>query len=136
MCSGKKSLRRGRAETGPDPAGHAHSKGNGSERRLHHQDPEVCRGDGTASVQGKTIIERTGEIGLLRALGACPGQVLTTGVGMAHALRLLAPGLPLRTPVSFIVGALVVSELVGLASGVLPALRASALDPVEALSAK
>ena len=50
------------------------------------------------------------------------------------ATGLVAPGLPLRTPVSFIVAAIVVSGLVGLASGVLPARRASTLDPVKALN--
>jgi ABC-type antimicrobial peptide transport system permease subunit len=46
------------------------------------------------------------------------------------------PGLPIHTPLPFVFAALAVSVVVGLASGVLPARRAAALDPVEALHAE
>jgi putative ABC transport system permease protein len=44
--------------------------------------------------------------------------------------------LPVETPLSFVVLALVVSLAVGLLSGVLPARRAAQLDPIEALRAE
>lgn len=99
--------------------------------------------------------ERTSEIGLAKAIGASPGQILllflleaallstsggavgvTAGLGLAALLRLLLPGLPLEVSVGFVLAALGVSLAVGLASGVLPARRAAALDPVEALHAE
>lgn len=102
-----------------------------------------------------SVNERTSEIGLVRAIGATPRQVwqlflveaamlstlggvlgLATGVGIAQAMRLYLPGLPVRTPVEFVLLALAVSLGVGLLSGLLPARRAAALDPVQALSAE
>jgi putative ABC transport system permease protein len=102
-----------------------------------------------------SVNERTSEIGLVLALGASPGQVLTvflleaallacaggvlgvaSGLGVAEGLRWLVPGLPVRTPASFVLAALAVSLAVGLLSGVLPARRAAALDPVVALHAE
>ena len=99
-----------------------------------------------------SVNERTAEIGLARALGATPGQLLrlflfeasllslaggvlgvAAGTGIAQALRLALPGLPVQTRPSYVVGAIAMSLAVGLASGVLPARRAAALDPVEAL---
>jgi putative ABC transport system permease protein len=100
-----------------------------------------------------SVNERTSEIGLARAIGATPGQILflflseaallstvggvlgvATGLGVAQALHLFVPSLPVRTPVLYVFLALTVSVLVGLVSGLLPARRASSLDPVTALS--
>jgi putative ABC transport system permease protein len=102
-----------------------------------------------------SVNERTAEIGLARAIGATPGQVLrlflfeaslvslaggalgvAAGLGLAEALRLLIPKLPVHTPTGYVAAAIGVSLLVGLLSGVLPARRAAALDPVDALRAE
>jgi putative ABC transport system permease protein len=99
-----------------------------------------------------SVSERTSEIGLARALGATPSQLLrlflfeasvlslaggmlgvAAGMGIAEALRLVLPGLPVHTPPHYVAAAIAMSLAVGLASGVLPARRAAALDPVEAL---
>jgi putative ABC transport system permease protein len=99
--------------------------------------------------------ERTSEIGLVRALGATRGQVqalflaeaaalatlgglagIGLGLGLGAALRFFVPGLPVETPVRFVVAGLATSVLTGLVSGVAPARRAASLDPIEALRAE
>jgi putative ABC transport system permease protein len=102
-----------------------------------------------------TVRERTEEIGLARAIGASAGQVaglflaeaaaiallgggagVVIGFGLGAGLRWFVPGLPVETPIEFVVAALGVSLAVGLLSGVLPARRAARLDPIEALRAE
>lgn len=99
--------------------------------------------------------ERTAEIGLARAIGATRRQIhllflleaaalataggslgVLAGMGVAGLLRLAVPGLPVHTPVVFAVMAVAVSVGTGLLSGLLPARRAAALDPIEALRAE
>lgn len=101
------------------------------------------------------VNERTSEIGLAMSIGATRRQVLAlflaeaallstlggaagvlAGIGLARLGQLLLPGLPVETPVAYVVAAILVSLGVGLASGVLPARRAASLDPIEALRAE
>lgn len=96
--------------------------------------------------------ERTNEIGLVRALGASRQQVhwiflteaaalatlggllgVAVGLGICDLLRTAVPGLPIHTPMLFLVAAVAISAATGLVSGVLPARRAAAMDPIEAL---
>jgi putative ABC transport system permease protein len=99
--------------------------------------------------------ERTSEIGLVRALGATRGQVqalflaeavalatagglagIAFGLGVGALLRVAVPGLPVETPLRFVLAGLAVSMLTGIVSGVAPARRAALLDPIEALRAE
>ena len=101
------------------------------------------------------VNERTSEIGLALSIGATRRQILSlflveaallatlggvggivVGIGVARLAQLLLPGLPVQTPMKYVVSALAMSLAVGLASGVLPARRAASLDPIEALRAE
>jgi putative ABC transport system permease protein len=110
---------------------------------------------GILTVMWISVHERTSEIGLAKALGATGRQIwmwflaeagmlgafggllgLGVGMGLARGLHVLVPALPVRTPPEFVVLALCVSLGVGLLSGWLPARRAAALDPAQALTAE
>jgi putative ABC transport system permease protein len=99
--------------------------------------------------------ERTSEIGLMRSIGATRRQVrliflaeagalstlggilgLVGAMGICQLLRDLVPGMPVRTPILFVVLALAASLGTGVLSGVLPAQRAAKLDPIESLRAE
>jgi putative ABC transport system permease protein len=107
---------------------------------------------GILTIMWISVNERTGEIGLLRAVGvsrrtveglfllesvllAVAGGVLglIAGFGLIGLSRAAVPGLPLSTPPAAVMAALAMCLVVGIVSGVLPARRAADLDPVEAL---
>lgn len=110
---------------------------------------------GILTILWVSVHERTGEIGLIKALGASDRQVmlvflaeaaalsalggaagLAAGLGGGWLIRALVPGFWIGTPFWIIPVALGTSVLVGLVAGVAPARRAAKLDPVEALRAE
>lgn len=109
-------------------------------------------GIGIANIMLVSVRERTREIGVRRAVGAKKrhvllqfllesvvisllGGVIGLGIGAAiiFAARLVLPGLPIQLSLNIVLIAVGFSGAVGVLSGVVPAKRASDLDPVEAL---
>jgi putative ABC transport system permease protein len=107
---------------------------------------------GMVTLMHIAVAERVAEIGLLTALGATRARIrtlflmesivlstlgglggLAIGAGIAGLLKISVRGLPVNTPWDYAVGALIVSMLIGLAAGVVPAMRAARLNPVDAL---
>ncbi|MFZ0726393.1 MAG: ABC transporter permease [Desulfobacterales bacterium] len=112
-------------------------------------------GVGILTIMIIAVNDRTAEVGLLRALGAGRRQILALfigeavvlagigglaglviGTGGAGLLGVLIPALPTHTPWSYVVLAELLAVVIGLAAGVLPAIRAANLDPIEALRAE
>ena len=112
----------------------------------------VVGGIGIFTIMTIATNERTGEIGLLRALGAERRQVrslflgeaaalagmggisgLILGIGGAQLLSLILPGLPVHTPWLYVAAAEILAVSIGLIAGIMPAHHAARLDPVEAL---
>ncbi|CAD84736.1 MULTISPECIES: ABC transporter permease [Nitrosomonas] len=102
-----------------------------------------------------TVNERMAEIGLLNALGATPMRIrilfllestalstlggmigLMTGSGIAGLLSVLFSDLPVNIPWRYVLAALILSGVIGLGAGVVPAMRAARLNPVDALRAE
>ncbi|KAA6184605.1 ABC transporter permease [Thiohalocapsa marina] len=109
-------------------------------------------GIGILTIMTIAVSERRREIGLLRALGAGRGQILglflleavtlallgglagfVLGAGGAWLIGVLVPALPTQTAWQYVLVAELTAGGIGLLAGALPALRASALDPVVAL---
>ncbi|WP_097066368.1 ABC transporter permease [Nitrosovibrio sp. Nv4] len=107
---------------------------------------------GMVTLMHIAVTERVAEIGLLTALGATRARIrilflmestllatlgglggLAIGTGIAWLIKSLEVGLPVHTPWDYVLGALGISVLIGLAAGVVPAMRAARLNPIEAL---
>lgn len=112
-------------------------------------------GVGIVTIMTIAVAERTGEIGLMVALGAPRRTILglflgeaialsalgglcglLLGSGLAQLIHLLVPALPVHTPTAFVILAEGIAVVIGLAAGVLPARRAARLNPVDALRAE
>ena len=110
---------------------------------------------GILTIMTTTVRERTGEIGLLRAMGATRSQILGLFLGEAILLALLGgvlglfgllaivmvlawlvPDLPIMLDAGYGLLALVFSAVIGLLAGVTPARHAAQLNPIDALHAE
>ena len=108
-------------------------------------------GIGVMAIMMISVTERTREIGVRKALGARRGEILLQFLAEAAALTSvggilgiilgagigvtvnLATGFPVSLPVWAFAMGLGFSATVGIVAGMLPAVRASRLDPIEAL---
>jgi len=107
---------------------------------------------GMVTLMHIAVSERVSEIGLLTALGATRARIrflfllesialstlgglagLIIGASIAGLLKLLISGLPVNIPWDYVLGALGLSLVIGLAAVVIPAMRAAKLNPVDAL---
>ena len=109
-------------------------------------------GIGVMNIMLVSVTERTKEIGIRKAIGATKGAIVlqflleamtltffggilgvTLAIGISNLIMLLIPSLPASIPTWAVISGLTVSVGVGLIFGVLPARKASRLDPIECL---
>ena len=107
---------------------------------------------GVLTIMMVSLKERTGELGLLRALGCTRPQLLLMFLGEAAMLaslgglaglslvislmifcKLLFPAIPLLLKPLYLLGAWLLSTAIGLLAGIYPTWQAAQMNPIEAL---
>ena len=110
---------------------------------------------GILTIMTIAVSERTSEIGLLRAIGAerkdifrmfltealvlslaggCLGVLF--GIFVVQLIAMTVPALPVQLAWLYIIVTVVVSVFIGMITGVIPAIKAARLNPLEALRAE
>jgi len=109
-------------------------------------------GIGVMNIMLVSVTERTKEIGIRKAIGATKGAIVlqflleamtltffggiigvVIAIGISNLIMLLIPSIPAQVPPWAVIAGLATSIGVGLIFGVLPARKASRLDPIECL---
>jgi putative ABC transport system permease protein len=109
-------------------------------------------GVGVLTIMMVSLKERTGELGLLRAIGCTRPQLLMMFLGEAVMLaslgglaglslvvalilfcKWLFPAVPLLLKPMYLLGAWLLSTVIGLLAGIYPAWQAAQMNPIEAL---
>ena len=107
---------------------------------------------GIVTIMSIAVAERVSEIGLLRAVGAEQRTIfylflgealvlagaggvggIVVGIMIAQLISILVPALPVHLAWQYIVTSFFVAIVIGLAAGILPAMKAARLRPLEAL---
>lgn len=109
-------------------------------------------GIGVMNIMLVSVTERTKEIGIRKAIGATKNAIVlqflleamtltffggiigtVVAIGISNLIMLLIPSIPAQVPAWAVIAGLSVSIGVGLIFGVLPARKASRLDPIDCL---
>jgi putative ABC transport system permease protein len=109
----------------------------------------IVGGIGIMNIMFVSVKERTREIGIRKALGATRNMILgqflmeavmicliagLVGMGIAYGLSIVINNFfPSSMPMGLAFGAIILSLIIGVISGLIPSYRAARLDPIDAL---
>ena len=109
----------------------------------------IVGGIGIMNIMFVSVKERTREIGIRKALGATRNMILGQflmeavmicliaglfGMGIAYGLSIIINNFfPSSMPIGLAIGAIMLSLIIGVVSGLVPSYRAARLDPIDAL---
>ena len=109
----------------------------------------IVGGIGIMNIMFVSVKERTREIGIRKALGATKNMILgqflmeavmicliagLVGMGIAYGLSIIINNFfPSSMPIGLAIGAIMLSLIIGVVSGLVPSYRAARLDPIDAL---